>query len=211
MRAYLLSAFVILSLGLGGCASGGLSSVHYYVLNQPGAEAQQAQSVQVIVPGAQAGPRVGILPVAVPAYLNRPQIVLRQGEGVDMQLEEYNRWGEDVAKGVARVLGASISQNLRDIRGMAIPLRTGAPVDLRLLVEIRRFEGAPGYETTLEALWSVQKQNNVLAEGIFLEKRPSGPDIASLVQSQSALLDAFGAEIARAVRLLDQAQPLQKP
>ncbi len=201
MRVFWLSALLFFSLGLGACSSTGLSSVKYYVLSQP---QPAVQSLQAAVPIENAGPRVGILPVAVPAYLNRPQIVLREGEKVGMRLEEYNRWGEDVSNGIARVVGASITAQLADIRGIAIPLRTGSPVDLRLLIEVRRFEGAPGFDTVLEALWSIQEKGKVVAEGVFLEKTPSGPDISSLVVSQSALLDALGQEVARTVRALQK-------
>lgn len=204
MRVYWLSALLVFSLGLGACSSAGLSSVKYYVLNQPASAVQAAVPAVPIEQVAQPGPRIGILPVAIPAYLNRPQIVLREGENVGLRLEEYDRWGEDVSNGIARVLGASISTQLADMRGIAIPLRTGAPVDLRLLVEVRRFEGAPGYTTTLEALWSIQEKGKVVAEGVFLEKMPSGADIASMVISQSALLDALGREVAGVVRTLQK-------
>lgn len=91
-----------------------------------------------------------------------------------------------------------------------MPRRAGVPVDLRVRVEVRRFEGSPGGGVCVDALWSVQKDGNTLREGHFVSQRRAGPGMASLVEAQSALLEEFGAELAAGVRLVIGAQAGEK-
>lgn len=175
--------------------------VHFYVLAEPPVRAVPAD-VMGNPPGVspRVGPRVGILPITLPGYLQRPQMVVRQGDSVDIRREDYHRWGEELGTGMARVLSVSMTNNLADIQGVVMPLRIGAPVDLRVQVEARRFEGSPEGEVYLEALWSVQKEGQALREGHFLSHRRAGPGMASLVETQSVLLEELGAELAAGVR-----------
>lgn len=175
--------------------------VHFYVLAEPPVRAVPAD-VLGNPPGVspRVGPRVGILPITLPGYLQRSQMVVRRDDSVDIRREDYHRWGEELGTGMARVLSVTMTNNLADVQGVVMPLRTGAPVDLRVQVEARRFEGSPGGEVYLEALWSVQKNGQALREGHFLSHRRAGPDMASLVETQSALLEEFGRELAAGVR-----------
>ncbi len=175
--------------------------VHFYVLAEPPVRAVPADVLgnpSGVSP--RVGPRVGILPITLPGYLQRPQMVVRQDDSVDIRREDYHRWGEELGAGMARVLSVSMTNNLADIQGVVMPLRIGAPVDLRVQVEARRFEGSPEGEVYLEALWSVQKDGKALREGHFLSHRRAGPGMASLVETQSALLVELGAELAAGVR-----------
>lgn len=176
-------------------------AVHFYVLAEP---PLRAADPLARTPGVspRVGPRVGIVPMTLPGYLQRPQMVVRQGDSVDIRREDYHRWGEELGEGMSRVLSVVMTNNLADIQGVAMPLRTGAPVDLRVQIEVRRFEGSPGGEACLDALWSVQRDGSALREGHFVSRRRAGPDMASLVETQSALLEDLGAELAAGVRLV---------
>ena len=140
MRAVLA---LLLLLSLAGCLSS--PAVHFYVLASPeGGEPSASDR-------AADGPRVAIMPVALPGYLQRPQMVVRRGDDVDIRIEDYHRWGEELSLGIARILSLTMTRDMRASRGVAMPLRTGAPADYRVQVEIRRFEGAPGGNVHLEA------------------------------------------------------------
>lgn len=179
--------------------------VHFYVLAEaPAVPADTPAHASGMSP--RTGPRVGIVPITLPGYLQHPQMVVRQGDSVDIRREDYHRWGEDLGEGMSRVLSVAMTNNLADIQGMAMPLRTGAPVDLRVQIEVRRFEGSPGGEVCLDALWSVRRDGGTLREGHFTSRRRAGPGMASLVEAQSALLEELGAELAAGVRLVTAGQ-----
>lgn len=178
-------------------------AVHFYVLAEPPVRAASADPpARMSGVSPRVGPRVGIVPMTLPGYLQRPQMVVRQGDSVDIRREDYHRWAEDLGEGMSRVLSVAMTNNLADIQGVAMPLRTGAPVDLRAQIEVRRFEGSPGGEVCLDALWSVRRDGSALREGHFVSRRRAGPGMASLVEAQSALLEELGAELAAGVRLV---------
>lgn len=198
LAALLVTALPLLALAACFRAS---PPVHFYVLAEPPVRAVPAD-VLGTPPGVspRVGPRVGIVPITLPGYLQRPQMVVRRGDSVDIRREDYHRWGEELGMGMARVLSVAMTNNLADVQGVVMPLRTGAPVDLRVQVEARRFEGSPEGEVYLEALWSVQKDGKAMREGHFLAHRRAGPGMASLVETQSGLLEELGAELAVGVR-----------
>ncbi len=159
----------------------------YYVLSSP-AQPNQADT-------RPQGPRIGLLPPELPGYLQRPQMVLREGDSVDMRMETYHRWGEDLGTGMARVLTSYMSQDLDSINALVLPLRMGVPVDWRVQVAVRRFEGAPGSTATLEVSWVFQNEGKVIRDGTFAASTQAGPDISSLVEAQSRLLAQFAREL----------------
>lgn len=141
--------------------------------------------------------------VALPGYLQRPQMVVRRGDDVDIRIEDYHRWGEELSLGIARILSLTMTRDMRARRGVAMPLRTGAPADYRVQVEIRRFEGAPGGNVHLEAAWSLGRDGGTLRDGVFRADGRAGEGMADMVEAQSALLEQLGSELARAVLALD--------
>lgn len=204
-----------LALSLSGCFRPS-PPVYFYVLASPSERAAPAAPSGVDLAAdsgvpPRVGPRVGILPVTLPGYLQRPQMVVRQGDSVDIRREDYHRWGEDLNLGIARVLSVAMTNSLAGVQGVALPLRTGAPVDLRVQVDIRRFEGSPEGAVYLEALWSVQKDGKALREGHFLSQNRAGRGMASLVEAQSALLVELGQELAQGVEVVMAAKSAGNP
>ncbi|MCH5277853.1 MAG: membrane integrity-associated transporter subunit PqiC [Desulfovibrionaceae bacterium] len=199
-RAATLCAAALACLALTACFRAS-APAHFYVLAEPPVLAVPAGSRdQAAGVPPRMGPRVGIMPLSLPGYLQRPQIVVRQGDNVDIRREDEHRWAEDLGEGMSRVLGAAMTNSLADIQGVVMPLRTGVPVDLRVQVEARRFEGSPGGEVFLDALWSVQRDGKTLREGHFAARHRAGPGMASLVEAHSILLEKLGTELAAGVR-----------
>lgn len=186
---------LVLLLSLAGCFSS--PAVHFYVLASPEGEDMSTRDQ-----GAD-GPRVAIMPVSLPGYLQRPQMVVRREDDVDIRIEDYHRWGEDLSLGIARVLSLTMTRDMRSRRGVAMPLRTGAPADFRAQVDIRRFEGAPGGTVYLEASWSLNRDGKTLRDGVFRADDRAGEGMADMVEAQSDLLEKLGSELARAVLALD--------
>lgn len=177
---------------LSGCLGVKSVPVSYYVLASP----PESNAPASLTTPPRRGPRIGILPVTMPGYLQRTQMVVRQSGSVDIKVEDYHRWGEDLGLGIVRVVSSFLTHSLGPIGGVAIPLRTGAPVDARIQLEIRRFEGLPGGEVTLEAFWTLLKDGAPIREGYFLQQAQAANSFASLVEQQSALLGLLGATIA---------------
>lgn len=140
------------------------------------------------------------MPVTMPGYLERTQIVTRDPDGVGIHVDDFARWGEQLSLGVSRLLCESLSAHGRP----AVSLRTGTRVKERLVVEVLRFDGTPGATAVLDALWTLQSHGKALASGHTVLEEDAGESQESLVRAQSKLVFELGAEIAKA---LPQAAP----
>lgn len=179
---------VAVLLAAGGCFRS--PRPDFYMLASPAENAAK--------PGTEAvrGPRVAIGPVAVPGYLDRPQIFLREGNDVNVKLSEFNHWSEPVKQGIARVLCDAVTASLLPRQGLAVPLRASQHPQWRIAVDIARFDGAPNGEVVLDAGWVLLNEHgDAVRSGRFVRRASAGPDIASMVQAQSNLLALFGADL----------------
>ena len=83
-------------LSAAGCSLGRSPRPDFYMLSSP-AENNVLSGKEKI-----SGPRVAIGPVAIPGYLDRPQLFLRDGNDVKVELAEFNHWSEPFGEGVDR-------------------------------------------------------------------------------------------------------------
>lgn len=151
-----------------------------------------------LAPAAQA-PLLAIelLPVGVPAALDQQPMMLRQGTG-GLLLLERERWAAPLGEELRSALAALLSRALaaRDVTGLPRPADA-----LRIKVELRRFESAPGSHALLEADWSIARGNDTQRLLCRSEQRVSaGLGIAALVQAHQQALRALAGDIAAAVR-----------
>lgn len=175
-------------LATGGCFRS--PRPDFYMLASPAENAAR--------PGTEAvkGPRVAIGPVAIPGYLDRPQIFLREGNDVSVKLSEFNHWSEPVRQGIPRVLCDAVTASLLPRQGLAVPLRSSQQCQWRIAVDVARFDGSPGGEVVLDAGWLLLNEHgDAVNSGRFVRRATAGPDIASMVQAQSNLLAQFGADL----------------
>ena len=193
----------LFALALAGCGIGQRSpETRYYVLALPSSSGQAA-GMRAIT-----GPRVSVGPISLPAYLDRQQIFIRQGNSTDVKLADYDRWGEDMSEGIVRLLVEAMSAQFASTGGVAQPLRSASPPDRRIGVNINRFDGAPGAEVVLDADWGLYTpQGDILREGYFLATAQAGVDIDSLVRAHGELLAQFSNALVEAIR----SAPAKKP
>lgn len=178
-------SLLLLAASLSGCALPGplksSDTVRYYVLSSP--------MPQKLFSGKMA---IGILPVSLPGYLSRQQIVLREADGVSIKVHEFDRWGENLSQGICRVLSNALTS-----RGIpALELHAGTKVTDKLLVDIRKFDGSLNGILMLDAVWRIQRNGEVVTSGHIVKNRPAGESIASMVEAQSLLIQDLANDIA---------------
>src|SRR5919109_1073251 len=109
-------AFVALSVGtsllIGGCAS---QPSRFYLLSAP----PSAEPVPLGTSGGQ-GATIGVGPVTLPRYLDRPQIVT-QTSPYELKLAEFDRWAEALDINFSRVLAENLSLLLPTARVVLAP------------------------------------------------------------------------------------------
>jgi len=181
---------------LAGCAR--TASVSYYQLSAQ----ETARNIPV---GAEAGKMVlGIGPVRLPEYLDRPQIVARQS-ATRLQLADSHRWAEPLSENIPRVLGENLSALLGTERILLHPWPISRATDYQLLVEVLHFENESDGAARLVALWSVKGKDGAI---VLPERRSSlvvpaaSRDQEGHVAALNAALGSLCREIAQELRPL---------
>jgi len=144
MRRYstrLLAVILVLPV-LAGC---GNKPTRLYVLTAD-AEKSGAASPQ--------GVQIGVGPVTLPKYLDRPQVVTRSA-GNSLAQADLDQWGGELADNIARVLATNLANLLRTDRVSLYPREDRVPVEYQVTVDVVRFEQDSDGSTVLDAFWSL--------------------------------------------------------
>ena len=152
--------------------------------------------------GAGRGPTLGVGPITLPGYLERANIVTRRGEELDVA--DYDRWGEPLSDSVPRAIAASLAMLLGTERIVIFPWSGATTIDQQIVVDMVRFDGVLGADVLLEARWRVlgpEKKELVLRYSTVRE--PTGQSgYPALVAAMSRSLGVLSGEIADAVKAL---------
>lgn len=210
MRAAVISGVLLLC----ACAS---APLHYYTL-VPSARGQPTAT------GGTAGLPFELLRVSVPAQVDQPQLVVREG-GQSVFLLNGERWIAPLADEVRSALSADLIQQLgsRDVTGLA---GNDTPT-VRIKLDLRRFDSQPGSYALIDGAWSVhllhaQKSS---ADATSAEKtfdmdpvscssrirETVGPGYNALVQGHQRAIAQLAGQIATVVRQLGSGQPAHCP
>lgn len=146
-------------------------------------------------------PPVGLGPVTLPGYLDRPQLVTRTAEN-QLTLAEYDRWGEDLGDSLGRVLRQDLQERLGNQPVALYPWQSGQPPPLGVAVEVQRFERAGERAVELRARFTVRDAGGrVLAtRDVDLRRATPGTTPGDAVAALSDALGALADAIADALR-----------
>ena len=181
------------ALLLAGCAR--TSPVSYYQLSA-------LDAARTAPASAEAGKMVlGIGPVRLPEYLDRPQLVTRLTPN-RLQLADSHRWAEPLGENISRVMGENLAALLGTDRILLHPWPASRGTDYQLIVEVLHFENEGDGEARLVALWSVKGKDGAM---VLPEKRSShlvpaaSRDQEGQVAALNQALGSFCREIAQAL------------
>ena len=141
----LLAALLAAALAA-GCAVG-RPKTRFFTLGTVAPEAGAA-----IAPRPELGLAVG--PIEFPRYLDRPEIVTRDGAH-RLVLSNANRWAGSLRSDVLRVVADDLAALLGTARITVFPNEPTFPLDYRVLLDLRELEGVPGDSVVLRARWTV--------------------------------------------------------
>jgi uncharacterized lipoprotein YmbA len=171
-----------LMLALAGCSS---PENKYFTLSAADAGAPTGPAVL--------GRTIAIDDVSIPAYLDRPQIVVEQDPN-RADVREYERWVEPLDGMIRRVLAADLAARLGSGRVLDKPAKDSALVS----VTIEAF-GQEGDRATLRGQWVLkgQQKDAPAVPHSFSRDEPLGKsETPDMVAAMSRLLAALSEEIA---------------
>ena len=147
---------------------------------------------------------VGIAPVELPAYLDRPQIVTRLSDN-QLRLAEFDHWAEPLQDTFSRVLIENVCTLLCADSIAVSPWRRSADVDYRVRVEVIRMDSDFEGVSSLVARWTITGDNGktlVLAKKSSYTTRTSALDYGAIVAAHSTLIGRLSEEIAKEIKAL---------
>ena len=183
--------FIFVIAMLFGCAAS--PNVSFYTLDKPHYPEARSENSS----------RLDILlgPLTVPEMVDRPQFVVRTGDNM-VDIIDTRRWAQPLKIELAHALAANLAQDLGTLRVFLAGQSMAGEPDIRVSVDILRFESWSGAEATIEARWTIQrKESKTTLTGRSIARetlRGEGYDI--LVAAHGRALARIGHEIADAIR-----------
>ena len=181
------------ALLLGACASSPPSS--FYLLTPMKAAPKTPDSGLV----------VGVGPVRLADYLDRPQIVSREAPN-RLKVSEVHRWGGSLQDNLMLVLAQNLSLLLGAEQVLVYPWDDPLRPDYQVRMEVRRFDGGPDSEMELDARWSIEAADATKAGGTgrsLVREAVAGTEVTDLVAAQSLALERLSREIAANIQRLE--------
>jgi uncharacterized lipoprotein YmbA len=143
---------------------------------------------------------LGIGPVKIPEYLNRAQIVRRNGQ-YEIDIAEFDRWAETLESSIPRVLAENLSVLLRTENVYTYPW-VGSPPEYRVRIDIVQFDSDSTGNVELTVRWALLRGRNdrQIAWKRFSDKKPiAGQGYPGMVSAMSLTLYDLSREIAQYV------------
>lgn len=141
-----------------------------------------------------------VLPIGIPAQVDRQEIVVRQDN--ELLILEGERWAATLGDEMRETLSVLLQRKLgiRDISGLGSA--THAPV-LRVKVMVRQFESVSSQYALIDADWNLSRADKPDMARLLchspLQVRAPG-SYRELVAAQQGLVDALATQIASAAR-----------
>lgn len=207
-RLALPAGFVVMALALAGCF-GRSERPDFYTLSGASGPAPETP--------VATRPTLGLVvgPIDFPRYLDRPEIVTRNGAH-ELVVADAHRWGGSLRTDILRTVADDLGSLLGTARVAMYPFEPSFKADYRVLLDIREFESTAGGAVVLRVRWTVvaMKASVVTKDGTAvaveesrIEQTPASASIADIVAAESAALAQVTHQIAERLATLPDGTP----
>jgi uncharacterized lipoprotein YmbA len=166
----------------------------------------------VLAPGAAAIPmpaiargdlRVGVGPVIIPSYLDRPQLVTRVTE-TELDVNEFARWASPLDELIAETVGANLLSYLALGDVVQFPWARAVAPNYGVSLTLLRFEASAADSVELAGRWEIRDGAGAGVAGPTSVElhRAAEPGPQGVAVALSALLARLSSDIADALRNL---------
>ena len=141
---------------------------------------------------------LGLGPIELPAYLDRPQIATRTSTN-RLSYSEIDRWAAPLAESFSRVLGQNIAHLLNSARVIQFPWQNSDTPDFQVKIEVLQFEADSDRQAWLSARWTVTDRNKkiLISQRSQLTRRAGSSATEDLVKALSETLGDLSREIVK--------------
>lgn len=215
MRPFTILAVIAMLLLLGGSACVNVGAGHspktrFFLLE---AKSEHCPKPDWARQKMLAGNAIGIGPVALPHYLDRPQILTRINHQ-ELLADEFSQWAEPLKDSIPRIMGENLASLGGGGRIRVFPWGQSTQINIQVSMNIHRFESDDSGRIALKATWQIVniKDRQPLRERLaIIEKASTGADIGGRVKAMSLALADLSLEIGENLAQLIQAQKKSTP
>jgi uncharacterized lipoprotein YmbA len=145
---------------------------------------------------------VGLGPITLPQYLDRPDIVTREGAN-QMRLAEFHQWAQPLEPMLTQIMAEDLLVLLGAEDVIPVPQRRDVPLDQVVEADVNRFEADEAGEVVLDARWRVYRGDDdtltTSGRSLITEQGAPVPDYDAIVAAMSRAVGQLSAEIAFAI------------
>ena len=197
LKSCLSLGLVCLALASSGCISIPNSPTpRFYALSALD-ESQSSKKVNMA-----SGVIIGIGPVKIPEYQDRPQMVTLSKEKM-IQLAQFDRWGESLDLGVARLIREDLTGMLPKATLTLYPWNPSMAVKYQVVVEVVQLDSHLDGDMFLVAQWmiiDVQNSKVVIIKRSAFRQPIIPQNYSGLAQTLSGACASLSKQIAEALR-----------
>ena len=144
---------------------------------------------------------VSIAPVEIPDYLERPQIVTRDGRN-ELRLAEFDRWAGSLSDNISAVMAENLSMLLGSDLVFVNPGMRAEKAKYLVAMRVLRLDCVPGDHVLLKAQWTVvagpEKKDLATHVSTFSE-RLNDSQYDTMAAAVSQTIEKVSREIAREI------------
>lgn len=148
---------------------------------------------------------IGIGPVKIPEYLDRPQMVTLDQENM-LKFAQFDRWGESLSSGIKSMIRENLTTMLPEAKFTSYPWNPSISVKYQVIIEIVRLDSALDKDLFFSAQWlviDVQSMKTVITEKSIFKQTIVPQDYFGLAKTLSAACASLSSEIADKLTFLE--------
>jgi uncharacterized lipoprotein YmbA len=192
-------SILFLSLLISGCAVTSSQPTRFYRL-----DGQPSRAETISLKPQHGQKLVGIGPVKLAAYLERPQIIERYTPH-RLQLHEFDHWAGSLQENIVQVVTDLMRQRLVDMPVIAYPWHGSVKPDYEVLLTFNRFDREAD-RLWLQLRWSlIRSRDNRLLEmqRLVIEEQIQGSGIEAGVAAANRAMGQLAEQIAAVILAME--------
>lgn len=146
--------------------------------------------------------RLGVGPIHMPAYLDRPQLVTRSGTN-RMNVADFDQWVEPLDGIFKRTLAENLSNRLVTDQIVTLPTRRNLPLDYQVEIDVVRFDADAAGNVVLDVRWRIfeSESERLKDHGHSITRRQAdiANDYNAIAAAMSYCLGSMSSDIAKAL------------
>jgi uncharacterized lipoprotein YmbA len=148
---------------------------------------------------------IGVGPVKIPEYQDRPQIVTQDKEKM-LKFAQFDRWGEPLDLGMTRLIGENLTVMLPEAKFTLYPWNSSVPVKYQVVVEIVQLDSNLDKDMFLVAQWlviDVQNAKTMIIKRSEFRQSIVPQNYSGLAKTLGMACASLSSEIAEAIATLE--------